>query len=618
MDKYEALKTYFGYDSFRPGQEALVDAILQKKDAFGIMPTGAGKSLCYQVPALLLSGITLVVSPLISLMQDQVRALIAAGVPAAYFNSSLTLRQYRRALENAVHGQYKIIYVAPERLLTANFLDFTARVEISLVAVDEAHCVSQWGQDFRPSYLMIPTFLEKLPHRPPVAAFTATATEAVQKDVVSLLKLRAPVQVVTGFDRQNLFYEVRRPDRKKDELLHVLSSFSKTDSGIVYCATRSTVEEICSFLTEQGISAAPYHAGLPQETRSANQQAFLFDRVRVIVATNAFGMGIDKPDVRFVIHYNMPKDLESYYQEAGRAGRDGMPAQCILFYDARDLHLNRFFISVSHNQDDADAPLDEEAQERLRARDYARLSKMTGYCMTEGCLRHYILQYFGEESPLSCQNCGNCKRRGREKDMTVDAQKILSCVKRTGERFGTAIIAEVLHGSKTARLERMGLTRNRTYGLLKDLTIPEIRARIERLLVLGCLTRTDSDYPILQLGPHARGVLFENEKVFFYEERRRKRASREEAKAQPAENGELFESLRALRAKIAKKQSVPAYVVFTDATLHALCERLPQTRQALLQVPGMGERKLARYGDAFLACIRAYCEKHPQPAAGSS
>lgn len=600
MDKHRILKEYFGYDSFRAGQEQLVDAILAGRDVFGVMPTGAGKSLCYQVPALLLPGVTLVVSPLISLMQDQVRALIEAGAPAAYLNSALTPGQYRHALRNARQGQYKIIYVAPERLLTPLFSEFAKSVQISLVAVDEAHCVSQWGQDFRPGYLQIAPFLRGLTSRPPVAAFTATATAEVRRDVVRLLELRDPVQVVTGFDRRNLYYEVRAPKDKKRALLEILSGFPQ-EAGIVYCATRKNVEDVCDFLNQQGVRAARYHAGLPKEERTKNQEDFLYDRVRVMVATNAFGMGIDKSDVRFVVHFNMPKDLESYYQEAGRAGRDGAPARCILLYSGTDVHTNQFLITHSHTDGEN---LDEKTRAALVQRDLERLRQMTFYSTTTRCLRHFILDYFGEESPLTCDRCSNCTQPGKDVDITVDAQKILSCVKRTGERFGAALISEILRGAKTARIRDRDLDQQSTYGLLQNLSDAEVRARIDRLLDLGCLLRSGGEYPVLSLGPVARGVLFEGRKVRMRVRRKPlpTRVPRGEALQHPA----LYERLRALRAEIAKKQSVPAFVVFTDATLREMCAQLPQDEPALLRVSGMGEKKMRRYGARFLEAICDY------------
>jgi len=410
MTKQECLKTHFGYDAFRPGQEAAIDALLSGRDALSVMPTGGGKSICYQVPSLLLPGVTLVISPLVSLMRDQVTALVQSGVAAAFLNSSLTYRQYLLALDRAREGRYKIIYVAPERLDTAAFAGLCRSLTISLVAVDEAHCISQWGQDFRPAYLSIPMFLDSLPQRPPVGAFTATATPKVREDIVRLLGLRDPMTQVTGFDRENLYFEVRMPQQKRPALLQAIREH-RGECGIVYCATRKNVEEVCSFLREEGLSAVRYHAGLPPEERRRNQEDFLYGRAQVMVATNAFGMGIDKSDVRYVIHYNMPKDLESYYQEAGRAGRDGAPASCILLYSGQDVRVNQYLIDHAEPAEGVGPT----AEMELRERDRERLKQMTFYCHSKGCLRQYILKYFGEHAPGYCGNCWNCLHSAEER-----------------------------------------------------------------------------------------------------------------------------------------------------------------------------------------------------------
>ena len=432
MYKHEILKRYFGYDSFRTGQEALVDALLGGRNVLGIMPTGAGKSLCYQIPALMMSGITLVISPLISLMKDQVNALVQQGVSAAYLNRSLTESQYAKALKNAANGRYKIIYVAPERLESVSFMNMCRAVKISMVAVDEAHCVSQWGQDFRPGYLNIRKFITKLHYRPVIGAFTATATEEVKADIIRLLGLNNPIAVTTGFDRPNLYFSVLRPKSKPNELLKLLKE-RRGKSGIVYCSTRKKVEEVCDMLNARGVSATRYHAGLEDTERIKNQDDFVYDRKQVMVATNAFGMGIDKSNVGFVIHYNMPKNLESYYQEAGRAGRDGTEADCILLYSKSDVMTCRYFIeNIEYNPD-----LTAEQNAAFRQKEEERLKYMTFYCTTSDCLRGFMLRYFGDDYKTSCGKCSNCLTEFDTEDVTVEAQKILSCIIKTGQHYPT-------------------------------------------------------------------------------------------------------------------------------------------------------------------------------------
>ncbi len=503
MEASAALKQYFGYDAFRPGQADVVRQLLAGQDVLAVMPTGAGKSICYQVPALCLPGITLVVSPLISLMKDQVESLIHSGVPAAYLNSSLTERQFALALSRAREGRYKIIYVAPERLETAGFLAFATQADISMVAVDEAHCVSQWGQDFRPSYLNIPAFLNTLPRRPVVGAFTATATPEVRTDIAERLALRAPFELATGFDRPNLFWEVQQPRRKKEGLFDFLRQRGK-ESGIVYCATRKNVEKVCEFLQERGFPATRYHAGLDSEERSRNQAEFVYGEHSIMVATNAFGMGIDKPDVRFVVHYNMPKDLESYYQEAGRAGRDGDPAHCLLLYSASDVRLNQFLIELRDEKSDL---TDEEYTQRV-ARDQERLKQMTSYCKTNRCLRRYILTYFGQTAHDRCGGCANCRT-----DLRQPEQPAVS-------------------------------------------SVPRSRIRPAEF---------DPDIPAA-----------------------------------------LLEQLQQLRTDLARRASVPAYVIFSNQTLRELAARQPQNKHELLQVPGIGEQKAKKYGPAILDVIHAW------------
>ena len=463
MNQYEILKHYFGYDTFRDGQEKLIRAILEGRDVLGIMPTGAGKSLCYQIPALMMGGITLVISPLISLMKDQVSNLNQAGILAAYLNSSLTPGQYRKVLELARMGRYPIIYVAPERLITEDFLRFALdpQVNISMVAVDEAHCVSQWGQDFRPRYLKIVDFIKRLPKRPVVSAFTATATAEVRDDIIDILMLQEPEVLTTGFDRTNLYFGVQTPKDRYQALVELLEQH-KSESGIVYCLTRKIVEEVCEKLIKEGFSVTRYHAGLSDAERKHNQEEFIYDNVRIMVATNAFGMGIDKSNVRFVIHYNMPKNMESYYQEAGRAGRDGEPAECILLYGGQDVITNQFFIE--HNQDNE--ALDPMTRQLVMERDRERLRKMTFYCFTHECLRDYILRYFGEYGSNYCGNCSNCLTQFENTDITEMAKALLSCIETSRQRYGATVIIDTVHGANTAKIRGYGMNENPEYGSL--------------------------------------------------------------------------------------------------------------------------------------------------------
>ena len=510
-DAKALLKRYYGYDRFRPGQEEIIRALCGGQDVLAVMPTGAGKSVCFQIPALLSEGVSLVVSPLVSLMRDQVLGLVQMGVPAAFLNSSLSPRQYALALSRARQGRYKLIYVAPERLTSPAFLEFALSAHIGMVAVDEAHCISQWGQDFRPAYLEIPHFVASLPRRPVVGAFTATATPQVRRDIETLLALEQPRRLVTGFDRENLYLEVRRPASKKAELLEVVRQQGE-DCGIIYCATRKTVEEIHGFLRDNGLSAVRYHAGLPDEERQQSQEDFLFDRCRIMVATNAFGMGIDKSNVRYVIHYNMPKDLESYYQEAGRAGRDGAPARCILLYSGQDVRTQQFLIEKSNESEN----LDPDTARQLRAAEEERLRRMTFYCHSRRCLRGELLRYFGEKGPEHCGNCSVC--------LGLFQQESPAC----------------------APAAPAGPARPK----------PNRKALAQAQL-------TDSQR-------------------------------------------ELFERLRALRARLARRQGVPAFVIFTDKTLLELSVEAPRTPRQLGEVSGVGEHKAAAYGEEFLSEIRSF------------
>lgn len=593
-DKYSVLKKYFGYSAFREGQELMIDTILQGRDALGIMPTGAGKSMCFWVPALLQPGITLVVSPLISLMKDQVETLNGAGARAAYINSSLSPRQYQKALQNAANYFYKVIYVAPERLLTDGFMEFANQMDISMVTVDEAHCLSQWGQDFRPSYLKIIEFIRQLRRRPVVSAFTATATARVREDIVSLLELQDPNILVTGFDRRNLYFEVQKPADKFAALKGIMNK-NRGSSGIIYCATRKTVEELCDRLCAAGFSSTRYHAGLTDEERRQNQDEFIFDKAQVIVATNAFGMGIDKSNVSFVVHYNMPKDMESYYQEAGRAGRDGQPAECILLYSGQDVRTQQFLIERESGEEGGP-----ELRELMKQRERDRLKQMTFYCHTQDCLRSYLLKYFGEDSPHYCGNCSNCNTQFETVDITADARAAVSCVKETGQRFGVKTIVDTLRGSKNAKLLNWGLDKKETYGLKKERSEKLLREVLHYLVLEGYLNVTDGEYPVVTWGPQAPSVYDETASLQIKLPKEKAPAAEKATQSGSA----LFQQLRQVRAELARREGIPAYIVFSDATLADMCKRLPTTEEALLEVSGVGRVKMEKYGQAFLEALK--------------
>ncbi len=508
MDKYQVLKQYFGYGTFREGQELLVDSILMGRDVLGIMPTGAGKSLCFQIPALMLDGITLVVSPLISLMKDQVGALNQAGIHAAFLNSSLTANQYYKALGFAKQGRYPIIYVAPERLVTEEFLDFALHSNIVMVAVDEAHCVSQWGQDFRPSYLKIVEFIKRLPKRPIVSAFTATATKEVRDDIIDILELQSPMVITTGFDRTNLYFGVMTVKDRYSAIKNYLETH-KSDSGIVYCLTRKQVEEICENLIKDGFSATRYHAGLSDEERRKNQDDFIYDRVPLMISTSAFGMGIDKSNVRFVLHYGMPKNIESYYQEAGRAGRDGEPAECILYYSSKDVITNQLFID--NNQDNAE--LDPVTRAIVKERDRERLKKMTFYCFTNECLRDYILKYFGEYGSNYCGNCSNCLTQFEQVDVTEIARALIGCVGSSRQRYGTTVIIDTVHGANTVKIKNYRMNENPYYAVLSKVPTYRIRQVLNQLQIEEYLFITSDDYAVVKLTMKSKEIIEENKQI---------------------------------------------------------------------------------------------------------
>lgn len=598
-DKLSVLKDYFGHDSFRDGQEQIVDALLDGRDALCIMPTGAGKSMCYQIPALLFDGVTIVVSPLISLMKDQVGSLVQSGVPAAYINSSLSYPQFLRVLSNVEYGKYKIIYVAPERLLTDGFLDTCKKIKISMVAVDEAHCVSQWGQDFRPSYLKIISFVESLANRPIVGAFTATATNDVKEDIKKILRLENPFEITTGFDRPNLFFGVIKSSSKDEKLIDLIRERGDR-SGIVYCATRKNVESVCELLCDNGFSAARYHAGLDEYERRKNQEDFVFDRKNIMVATNAFGMGIDKSNVTYVIHYNMPKNIESYYQEAGRAGRDGGEADCILLYSPKDVRLNRFMIENSEGNDE----LTIEENEQIRERDFERLKYMTFYSTTNDCLRGFILRYFGGDKKAYCGKCSNCLSVHKLVDVTIDAQKIMSCIARTGQRYGKTVICDVLKGSKSEKILKAELNNQSTYGIMKEVTARHIFGTIDFLAEKEYIS-SDNETEVLKLLPKSRDVLFGRERLVMKKVENSEKVVKTHRPEVPV-NSDLLDALKTLRKSIASKKSVPAYVIFTDATLIDMCKKCPETPDEMLEVSGVGRTKLEKFGKQFLEEIAKF------------
>jgi len=601
----EALKAVFGYDSFRPGQEAVINAILEGRDILAVMPTGAGKSLCYQVPAMLLSGITLVISPLISLMQDQVKALNEAGVNAAFINSSLSEKELNDTFKNAYKGHYKIIYVAPERLMSEGFISFAKSVEISMVTVDEAHCISQWGQDFRPSYMDIAEFINILDKRPIISAFTATATQNVREDIICSLGLSDPYFLVTGFDRENLFFQVDKPQNKERFILDFIERH-RGESGIIYCATRKNVDSLYTLLRKQHISVGKYHAGMSNEERKQMQNDFVFDYTSIVIATNAFGMGIDKSNVRFVIHYNMPSSMENYYQEAGRAGRDGLNSECILLFSPQDIIINRFLLE---HKDFSDIdPIDAMT---IRERDIKRLQIMEGYCYTTECLRNYILKYFGEDPKKPCDDCGNCLRQFETLDMTDEAKKIINCIYESRGRYGKNIIMDTVLGAKTARLTEIGATEYKSYGVLESSNKNLLRRLIEELLLEGYIAT--GEYQVLKLGDISRLKNTETKVLVKITDEDKITKRKEKPKSNKkgidsltSAGFKLFDKLKELRLEIARAEKIPPYIVFNDKTLIDMCAKMPTTKSDMLNVSGVGENKYGKYGERFIAVIKEY------------
>lgn len=580
----QILQKFYGYEDFRPGQKKVVESLLNKNDTVAIMPTGAGKSICFQIPALLFEGVTLVISPLISLMKDQVDSLRQLGIAAVYINSSVSKAQLYKDLQNISAGFYKIIYIAPERLTSEYLPDSFKNLNISMVAVDEAHCLSQWGHDFRPSYRNILNFTNSLRIKPIISAFTATATPEVKTDIINLLGLKQPNVFVTGFDRANLYFSVLRGEVKDKFVIDYVKKH-QDEAGIIYVGTRKDVDALQVLLEIKGIKAGRYHAGMTDEERNQMQEDFLYDNLSVMVATNAFGMGIDKPNVRYVIHYNMPKNMEAYYQEAGRAGRDGLSGNCILLYSPQDTQLQKFLISKS---------TESEIRQQL---EYKRLQSMVDYCHTPQCLRAFILHYFGEfDVEEHCDNCSNCKLEGELIDITIDAQKVLSCVYRMHERFGVKMIAEVLKGSKSAKVKQFNFERLSTYGLMKERKLKDISDLILRLSAMQYLDITESQYPVVTLNELSWQVLRGQKKVW------QKMVIVKKAKAK----SELFEALRSLRKELATKEKLPPYMIFSDATLTQMATDKPTDLELMKNIRGVGEFKLQKYGEEFLTVIKSY------------
>ena len=610
MDKHKLLKDIFGHSEFRPGQEQAIDALLSGKDILAVMPTGAGKSICYQLPALMLEGITLVISPLISLMQDQSLSLAQNGVSAAFINSTLSSDDFFHTIHMAERGAYKLLFVAPERLETEFFRRFALNNTISMVTVDEAHCVSQWGQDFRPSYLKIAEFIAALPNRPVVGAFTATATDNVRRDIREKLELNDPTEIVTGFDRPNLFFDVRQVEKaEKPKLLLALLEKFEGRSGIVYCSTRKQTEEVLTVCKDNGIEAAMYHAGMEAEDRYNSQQDFIYDRVRVMAATNAFGMGIDKSNVGFVIHYSMPKSPEAYYQEAGRAGRDGTAADCVLLYSPADVNTILYFIDNTEGEG-----LTPEELDLFKMQERRRLNAMVEYCTCTDCLREYLLGYFGEQCE-ECSGCSNCSGNFADADITDAAQRIISCIFRLSQRrlrFGINMICRILRGSKDKRILEMNLTTLSTYGIMSAYGRNELKSITDSLVRDGYLARSDDEYRLLSITQKGHNAVVNKEKITMRvredklkqtTEKLTRKQTKQSKQAAEDYDKELFDRLRKLRMELAKEQGLPAYMIFSNASLEDMARRKPFTRHEFLQVNGVGDMKMTMYGEQFIGEI---------------
>jgi ATP-dependent DNA helicase RecQ len=583
------LKTHFGYSSFRNGQEQAIQSVLTGRNTICVMPTGGGKSICYQIPALVLSGTTIVISPLISLMKDQVDTLIQAGISATFINSSLSFSEANRRINGAKAGKYKLLYIAPERLESYDFIEDLRQMDIPLVAVDEAHCISQWGHDFRPSYRHIQQMVNNLPQKPAVLALTATATPRVREDICHSLEIDQANTIITGFERENLSFSVIKGQDRLKYLLDYLKK-NQQEAGIIYAATRKNVDQLYERLRKEQINVARYHAGMGDADRAREQERFLEDKASVMVATSAFGMGIDKSNIRYVVHFQMPKNMESYYQEAGRAGRDGLDSECILLYSPQDVQVQRFLI-------------DQSSDRSRMTQELEKLQQMADYCHTENCLQEFILKYFGETETVICGRCGNCLDSRSKVDVTKEAQMVMSCVIRMGQRFGKNLTAQVLTGSKNKKVSEMGFDKLTTYGIMKDQGAKEVGEFIEFLISQELIAIEQGQFPTIFVAPKGKEVLLGQQQVYRREAVQVKQVSK---------NDPLFESLREVRKRIAESENVPPFVIFSDAALKDMCAKQPKTSEEFLQVSGVGEHKLQKYGLEFIQAIRVFLEENPE------